>query len=80
MAIAHLPPAGITMVPRKDERDYVMDNSIGVTGALAAGSARWRGDGRPALALADPARPRGGGRVHSVELKANRHDRWLKNF
>jgi len=34
----------------------------------------------PALAFADPARPRGGGRVRSVELKANRHDRWLKNF
>ena len=55
---------------------------VGVIAALGAQLGLLGGvvTAAPALALADPARPRGGGRVRSVELKANRHDRWLKNF
>jgi hypothetical protein len=34
----------------------------------------------PTVALADSARRHGGRRGRSVELKASRHDGWLKNF
>jgi len=55
---------------------------VGVIVALGAPLGLFGGvvTAAPTVALADSARQRGGRRGRSVELKASRHDQWLKSF